>query len=52
MENDMTKKRMCVTVREELVKWIEDMIEEGIYASKSHAVERALILLKKGKREN
>jgi len=43
---DMPKKRMCVTVREDLVEWIEDQMEKGIYATKSHAVERALILLK------
>lgn len=43
----MPKRRMCVTVREELLEWVEKQIEEGIYATKSHAVERALILLKK-----
>jgi len=45
----MPKKRVCVTVREDLVKWIEDNVEKGIYGSKSHAVERALILLKEKK---
>lgn len=45
----MPKKRVCVTIREDLVKWIEDKIDKGIYASKSHAIERALILLKEKK---
>ena len=42
----MPKKRMSVTVREDLVQWIEGKIEKGIYANKSHAVERALIVLR------
>jgi hypothetical protein len=42
----MPKKRMCVTVRDDLMVWIEEMMEKGIYATKSHAVERALILLR------
>lgn len=42
----MPKKRMCVTVREDLVEWVEKQIEKGIYATKSHAVERALIVLR------
>jgi hypothetical protein len=42
----MPKKRMCVTVREDLVQWIETEMEKGTYATKSHAVERALIHLK------
>ena len=46
---DMPKKRMCVTVREDLVAWIEEKIEKGIFATKSHAVERALILLREKK---
>ena len=40
---------MCVTVREDLVEWIEKQLETGLYASKSHAVERALILLREKK---
>lgn len=47
--NDMPKKRMCVTVREDLVEWIEKQLETGLYATKSHAVERALILLREKK---
>jgi Arc/MetJ-type ribon-helix-helix transcriptional regulator len=46
-ENPMPKKRVCVTVKEDLVKWLEEKVEEGIFGSKSHGVERALILLKK-----
>ena len=38
--------RMSVSIREDLVKWIEEQLEKGIYATKSHAVERALILLR------
>lgn len=45
----MPKKRVCVTLSEDLVHWIEEKIEEGIYANKSHAIERALKLLRKKK---
>jgi Arc/MetJ-type ribon-helix-helix transcriptional regulator len=42
----MPKKRLQVTVREDLVKWMDSKIEKGDYASRSHAIEKALIKLK------
>jgi Arc/MetJ-type ribon-helix-helix transcriptional regulator len=42
----MAKKRLQVTVRQDLVSWIDSKIEKGDYASRSHAIEKALIKLK------
>ena len=50
MEN-MPKRRMCVTIREDLAQWIEKQLEQGIYATKSHAIERALILLRQNQND-
>ena len=43
---NMTKRRLQVTVRDELVKWMDSKVEKGDYASRSHAIEKALIKLK------
>jgi Arc/MetJ-type ribon-helix-helix transcriptional regulator len=49
-ENDtvetMAKIRLQVTVREDLVKWTDEQVEKLRFASRSHAVEYALIQLK------
>jgi len=45
-EVEMTKQRLQVTVRKDLVDWMDSKIAKGDYASKSHAIERALIKLK------
>lgn len=44
--NEMPKKRLQVTLRPDLVEWMEQQQQKGIYASYSHAIERALIKLK------
>jgi len=41
------KTRISISISVELLKWIEKKIAEGVYGSKSHAVSRALILLKR-----
>ena len=49
---DMVKKRLQVTVREDIVDWIDREIEKLRFASRSHAIEYALLqLLEKEKKE-
>ena len=42
----MAKKRLQVTVREDLVKYIDDEIGKLRFANRSHAIEYALTQLK------
>lgn len=41
----MPKQRLQVTVREDIVKWIDQQIETLKFASRSHAIEYALLQL-------
>ena len=43
---EMGKVRLQVTVREDLVKWVDQEIEKLKFASRSHAIEYALQQLK------
>lgn len=43
---DMAKQRVYATIRKDLVEWMDTKINSGDYASRSHAIERALIKLK------
>jgi Arc/MetJ-type ribon-helix-helix transcriptional regulator len=45
-EKPMPKKRLQVTIRKDLVEWMEKKIEKGDFASYSHAIDKALIKLK------
>lgn len=38
----MAKKRLQVTVREDIVRWIDREVEKLRFASRSHAIEYAL----------
>lgn len=50
--SEMVKKRLQVTVREDIVKWIDQQVETLRFASRSHAIEYALVqLMKKEKKE-
>jgi Arc/MetJ-type ribon-helix-helix transcriptional regulator len=42
----MVKKRLQITVRPDLIEFMDKKIEKGDYASRSHAIEKALIKLK------
>jgi Arc/MetJ-type ribon-helix-helix transcriptional regulator len=42
----MPKQRLQVTLRKDLIEWMDIEVEKGIFASYSHAIERALIKLK------
>ncbi len=47
----MVKKRLQVTVREDIVKWIDQQVEKLRFASRTHAIEYALLqLMKKQKK--
>jgi len=43
---EMAKQRLQVTIRKDLVDWMQTQKENGIFSSYSHAIERALIKLK------
>jgi Arc/MetJ-type ribon-helix-helix transcriptional regulator len=43
---NMAKQRLQVTVRKDLVSWMDTKISSGDYASRSHAIEKALIKLR------
>jgi len=43
----MPKKRLQVTIREDIVKWVDRQIESLHFASRSHAIEYALLQLMK-----
>ena len=45
MEN-MVKKRIAVTVSDDLLKWVDRKVKDTTFANRSHAVERALTRLK------
>jgi len=45
----MSKQRLQVTVRDDLVKWIDQEIEKARFGSRSHAIEYALTQLKESK---
>lgn len=47
----MVKKRLQVTIREDIVAWIDQQIETLRFANRSHAIEYALLqLMKKPKK--
>ena len=43
---DLPKLRLQVTVREDLVKWIDEQVKSLRFANRSHAIEYALVQLK------
>ncbi len=47
----MVKKRLQVTVREDIVKWIDEQVEKLRFASRSHAIEYALLQLMKKRKK-
>ena len=45
----MPRKRVGVTIPEELIEWVDSEVEARKYASRSHAIEVALLELRKKK---
>jgi Arc/MetJ-type ribon-helix-helix transcriptional regulator len=43
---DLPKLRLQITVREDLVKWIDEQVKRLRFANRSHAIEFALANLK------
>lgn len=43
---EMAKQRFQVSVKDELVRWMDQQIEKTRFASRSHAIEYALTRLK------
>jgi len=39
----MSRIRISITLPEEIIKWIDEMVEKRIYASRSHAIERIIL---------
>ena len=52
MWSKMAKSKLTVTVLPELINWIEEEVEKGHFADRSHAVQYSLLkvkeLIKKG----
>jgi len=51
VEVELPKERVSVTIRKELLEWIDQKVEDLTYASRSHAIEYALAKLKESKRK-
>jgi metal-responsive CopG/Arc/MetJ family transcriptional regulator len=45
----MPKKRVCITLPEGLVEWLDKQVDSRTYADRSHAIEMAIIALKEKK---
>ena len=44
---DMVKKRIAVTITEDLLKWVDKKIRDTDFANRSHAIEHALTILRR-----
>jgi len=40
------KSRISIAIDKDFILWIDEMIEKGIFANRSHAIHRALLKLK------
>ncbi len=40
------KARISIAIDQEFLTWIDQMIEKGVFANRSHAIHRALLKLK------
>ena len=47
---ELAKKRLQVTIRDDLVKWMDKEIKEFRFASRSHAIEFAIMQLVKNEK--
>jgi len=41
--NEMVRKRVFATIREDVLEWIEQKVKEGRFRSRSHALEYGVI---------
>lgn len=42
----MVKKRIAVTVSDDLLRWIDTKVKDKTFGSRSHAIEHALTILR------
>ena len=42
----MVKKRIAVTVSDDLLKWVDGKVKDTTFANRSHAIEHALTKLR------
>jgi metal-responsive CopG/Arc/MetJ family transcriptional regulator len=42
----MVKKRIAVTISDDLLKWVDHKVKDTTFANRSHAIEHALTKLK------
>jgi metal-responsive CopG/Arc/MetJ family transcriptional regulator len=47
----MVKKRIAVTISEELMKWIDAKAKDTTFANRSHTVEHTLTQVKEGQKK-
>lgn len=40
------KARISIAIDQEFLAWIDEMIEKGVFANRSHAIHRALLKIK------
>jgi len=43
--NEMVRKRVFATIREDVIEWIEKEVEKGRFRSRSHALEYGVLKL-------
>lgn len=48
---EMPKKRVYATIREDLVKWIDQEVKKLRFANRSHAIEYAVSKLKEDEKK-
>ncbi|MGA2523654.1 MAG: ribbon-helix-helix domain-containing protein [Candidatus Bathyarchaeia archaeon] len=46
----MVKKRVAVTISNDLLKWVDEKVKETTFANRSHAIEHALTKLKEAEK--
>jgi Arc/MetJ-type ribon-helix-helix transcriptional regulator len=45
VEMDMPRVRVFATIREDVLKWVDQQVEKARFRNRSHAIEYALIKL-------
>jgi len=46
----MVKKRVAVTISNDLLKWVDQKVKDTTFANRSHAIEHALTKLKEAEK--
>ena len=53
VEKEMPRVRVFATIREDVIKWVDEQVEKARFRNRSHAIEYALIqLMEKEKGED